>query len=59
MGIDDREKVGGGCMTEGREKPHPPQGVFGTFPNICIQKYAIALVIIVVDKTGHRDVMSS
>ena len=46
-------------MTEGREKPHPPQGVFGTFPNICIQKYAIALVIIVVDKTGHRDVMSS
>ena len=27
-------------MTEGRAKPHTsPQGIFVTFPNICIQNY--------------------
>ena len=27
--------------------------------NICIQNYAITLVVIFVDKTGHHDVISS
>ena len=34
-----------------QKKTTTPQGIFGTFPNICIQNYVIALVIIV-DKRG-------